>query len=111
MFVTGAAPNVLGLEFVSKIAGVQISWLQWFLSFLPVGIILLIVAPWLSYVLYKPEVTHSAEVAAWAGGELKHGASVPQEWTLIGLVLLSLGLWVFGGKSSTPLPWVCWPSR
>ena len=67
MFVTGAAPNVLGLEFVNKIAGIQISWLQWFLSFLPVGIILLIVAPWLSYVLYKPEVTHSAEVAAWAG--------------------------------------------
>jgi citrate:succinate antiporter len=71
MFVTGAAPNVLGLEFVNKIAGIQISWLQWFLSFLPVGIILLIVAPWLSYVLYKPEVTHSAEVAAWAGDELK----------------------------------------
>ena len=71
MFVTGAAPNVLGLEFVSKIAGIQISWLQWFLGFLPVGIILLIVAPWLSYVLYKPEVTHSAEVAAWAGEELK----------------------------------------
>ena len=53
MFVTGAAPNVLGLEFVNKIAGIQISWLQWFLSFLPVGIILLIVAPWLSYVLYQ----------------------------------------------------------
>ncbi len=32
MFVTGAAPNVLGLEFVSKIAGIQISWLQWFLA-------------------------------------------------------------------------------
>lgn len=99
MFVTGAAPNVLGLEFVSKIAGVQISWLQWFLSFLPVGIILLIVAPWLSYVLYKPEVTHSAEVAAWAGDELKSmGRLSRKEWTLIGLVLLSLGLWVFGGK-------------
>lgn len=79
MFVTGAAPNVLGLEFVSKIAGVQISWLQWFLSFLPVGIILLIVAPWLSYVLYKPEVTHSAEVAALGWRRVKkHGASVPQ---------------------------------
>ena len=36
MFVTGAAPNVLGLEFVSKIAGIQISWLQWFLCF-PAG--------------------------------------------------------------------------
>nr|VUD26945.1 Citrate carrier [Salmonella sp. NCTC 7297] len=100
MFVTGAAPNVLGLEFVSKIAGVQISWLQWFLSFLPVGIILLIVAPWLSYVLYKPEVTHSAEVAAWAGDELKSmGRLSRKEWTLIGLVLLSLGLWVFWRKN------------
>ena len=71
MFVTGAAPNVLGLEFVSKIAGIQISWLQWFLCFLPVGVILLIIAPWLSYVLYKPEITHSEEVATWAGDELK----------------------------------------
>lgn len=99
MFVTGAAPNVLGLEFVSKIAGIQISWLQWFLCFLPVGVILLIIAPWLSYVLYKPEITHSEEVATWAGDELKTmGALTRREWTLIGLVLLSLGLWVFGSE-------------
>ncbi|MCS2163552.1 anion permease [Scandinavium sp. H11S7] len=98
MFVTGAAPNVLGLEFVSKIAGVNISWLQWFLSFLPVGLILLVVAPWLSYVLYKPEVTHSEEVSGWAGNALREmGALTRKEKTLIGLVLLSLGLWVFGG--------------
>ncbi|OJF29602.1 anion permease, partial [Escherichia coli] len=37
MFVTGAAPNVLVLEFVSKIYGIQISWLQGFVCFLPVG--------------------------------------------------------------------------
>ncbi|MDI2068524.1 anion permease, partial [Klebsiella pneumoniae] len=50
-------------------------------------------------VLYKPEVTHSAEVAAWAGDELKGmGKLTRKEITLIGLVLLSLGLWVFGGK-------------
>ncbi|MGR2599283.1 anion permease, partial [Salmonella enterica] len=41
MFVTGAAPNVLGIEFVGKIAGVHISWMQWFLAFLPVGLLLL----------------------------------------------------------------------
>lgn len=99
MFVTGAAPNVLGLEFVNKIADIQISWLQWFLAFLPVGIILLIIAPWLSYVLYKPEITHSEEVAGWAGGALKElGRLTVKEITLICLVLLSLGLWVFGGK-------------
>ncbi|MFG1172808.1 anion permease [Erwiniaceae bacterium CAU 1747] len=99
MFITGAAPNVLGLEFVAKIAGIHISWLQWFLSFLPVGIILLIVAPWLSYLLYKPEITHSEEVSNWAGEALKEmGRLTRQELTLIALVLLSLGLWVFGGK-------------
>lgn len=99
MFITGAAPNVLGLEFVSKIAGIQISWMQWFLSFLPVGIILLIVAPWLSYVLYKPEITHSAEVSGWAKEALQEmGKLSRKEITLICLVLLSLGLWVFGGE-------------
>lgn len=98
MFITGAAPNVLGIEFVSKIAGIQIGWMQWFLSFLPVGIILLVVAPWLSYMLYKPEITHSAEVSGWASEALKEmGALSGKEMILIGLVLLSLALWVFGG--------------
>ncbi|MGL6017185.1 MAG: DASS family sodium-coupled anion symporter, partial [Gibbsiella quercinecans] len=99
MFVTGAAPNVLGIEFVSKIAGIHISWMQWFLAFLPVGLLLLIVAPLLSYYLYKPGVTHSSEVAAWAKVALSEmGALSTKERTLIGLVLLSLCLWVFGGS-------------
>ncbi|MGE9549737.1 anion permease [Erwinia amylovora] len=99
MFITGAAPNVLGIEFVNKIAGLQISWMQWFLAFLPVGLLLLIVAPLISWYLYKPGVTHSNEVAVWAGGALVEMGKVSRkEYTLIGLVLLSLCLWVFGGK-------------
>lgn len=99
MFVTGAAPNVLGLEFASKVAGVHISWLHWFLAFLPVGIILLLVSPALVWLLYKPGTTQSTEVAAWAAEELKRlGRLTHKEITLIGLVLLSLALWVLGGK-------------
>lgn len=99
MFITGAAPNILGVEFVSKIAGVHIGWMQWFLAFLPVGLILLIVAPWLSYVLYKPGVTKSNEVAVWAGSALKElGGLTKKELMLIVLVLFSLCLWVFGGS-------------
>ncbi|AQS41051.1 MAG: Citrate:succinate antiporter [Candidatus Tokpelaia hoelldobleri] len=98
MFVTGAAPNVVGLGMAKEI-GVEISWAHWFLGFLPVGIILLVIAPWLSYILYKPEITHSGEVTDWAGKTLKEmGALSVKETTLIGLVLLSLGLWVFGGR-------------
>ena len=96
MFVTGAAPNVLGIEFVGKIAGVHISWMQWFLAFLPVGLLLLIIAPLISYYLYKPGVTHSSEVGGYRAGEM--GKLTRKEYTLIGLVLLSLCLWVFGGK-------------
>lgn len=75
MFVTGAAPNVLGIEFVGKIAGVHISWMQWFTAFLPVGLLLLIIAPLISYYLYKPGVTHSSEVAARADTALGKWAS------------------------------------
>ncbi|QIE25448.1 L-tartrate/succinate antiporter [Caballeronia sp. SBC1] len=97
MFVTGAAPNVLGIEFVGKIAGVHISWGQWFLGFLPVGLILLIVSPLLSYVLYKPGITRSSEVSNWAKKSLDEmGKLNRKECTLIVLVLLSLCLWVFG---------------
>lgn len=99
MFVTGAAPNVLGVEFVGEIAGVNISWMQWFLAFLPVGLMLLIIAPLISYYLYKPGVTHSSEVASWVNNALDEmGKLTRKEYTLIGLVLLSLSLWVFGSK-------------
>ncbi|MNC27054.1 Citrate carrier [compost metagenome] len=73
--------------------------MQWFLAFLPVGLLLLIVAPLISYYLYKPGVTHSSEVATWANTALNEmGKLTRQEIKLIGLVLLSLCLWVFGGK-------------
>ncbi len=44
-------------------------------AFLPVGLLLLIVAPLISYYLYKPGVTHSSEVAAWADTALGKWAS------------------------------------
>lgn len=44
-------------------------------------------------------MTKSDEVAAWAQTALAEmGPLTRQEMTLIGLVLLSLSLWVFGGK-------------
>ncbi len=89
MFVTGAAPNVLGLEFVarspaSRLAGCSGSRLSagrdYFTDRCAVKPL---------YVLYKPEVTHSAEVAARAGGELSMGRLSRKEWTLIGWCCLA----------------------
>lgn len=49
--------------------------------------------------LYKSEIIYSEEVVIWAGDELKiMGALIRREWILIGFVLFSLGLWVFGSE-------------
>jgi citrate:succinate antiporter len=99
MFITASAPNILGVELAYKIVGVTISWSQWFLAFAPTGIILLIVSPLLSYYLYKPQISKNDEVVKWAQDELQQlGRISANEIKLIGLVLLSLSLWVFGAS-------------
>jgi L-tartrate/succinate antiporter len=99
MFITSLAPNALTLSLVQKGANLSISWTEWFIGFLPVGGLLFLLTPWLVYRLYPPEVKASAEVPAWAGGELgKMGGVTRQEWVMAGLALLALVLWIFGAR-------------
>jgi L-tartrate/succinate antiporter len=99
MFLTGLAPNLLAVELVRKTAQVEFTWVQWFMYFAPVGILLLVLVPLLVYWIYPPEVKEGAEVPAWAAKELeKMGALTQREITLGVLVLIALLLWIFGGK-------------
>lgn len=98
MFLTALAPNLLAIELANKIAKVDVSWTQWFMAFAPVGILLLLVLPLLVYLIYPPEVKEGHEVPKWAGAELdKMGALTRREVGLSVLVLIALGLWIFGG--------------
>jgi L-tartrate/succinate antiporter len=98
MFITALAPNLLAIELVSKTAKIGITWTQWFVTFLPVGILLLALVPIVTWWLYPPEVKHGDEVPKWAAGELeKLGSLTRREVTLSGLVLLALALWIFAG--------------
>ncbi len=98
MFLTALAPNLLAVELINKTAKVSISWMEWFMAFAPVGIILLIATPLLAYVFYKPEVTGGDEVPNWARGELgKMGGLSGREMGLAVLVVLALALWIWGG--------------
>lgn len=98
MFLTGLAPNLLAVELINKTAKVSISWMDWFMAFAPVGVILLIAVPLLAYVFYKPEVTGGEEVPNWARGELsKMGGLSGREIGLAVLVVLALALWIWGG--------------
>ena len=103
MFITALGPNLLAVELADKIAGVKITWMQWCLGFLPIGIVLILAVPWLTYVIYPPELRRSAEVPAWAAAELTAmGRFRGREAGMALLVLLALVLWIFGGRWVDP---------
>jgi len=55
---------------VKEIAGVTITWSEWFVGFLPIGLVLFVALPALVYVFYPPAVKASPEVTVWARQEL-----------------------------------------
>ena len=98
MFLTGQASNLLGVDFARTISHVEITWLQWLVTFGPAGLVLFLATPWLAYTLYPPEIKQSQEVPAWAAQQLvAMGGLTRREGTLAALVILALGLWMFGG--------------
>ncbi len=103
MFLTALAPNLLAVELIRKTVHVELNWGQWFIAFLPVGLVLLATTPWLAFRLYPPEVRQCPEVPAWARAELlKMGPLARREMVLLALVSLALGLWIFGGAVIDP---------
>ncbi len=99
MFITSLAPNLLALELVNKTAKISISWTEWFIGFLPVGVILFSVLPYLIYKIYPPGIKSSGEVQSWATQELgKMGKFTRKELVMALLAILALTLWIFGGS-------------
>jgi len=99
MFLTGLAPNLLALSLVKQTAKIDITWTEWFIGMLPVGMLLFIFLPLLVYLIYPPEVKSSPDVPAWARDELKKmGRISGKEIGMALLAFLALGLWIFGGE-------------
>jgi L-tartrate/succinate antiporter len=97
MFLTALAPNLLAVELAGRTARVSITWFEWFIGFLPVGVILLAAVPYMAFRLYPPEVKEGAQVVDWASAELaRMGGLTRREATLGVLVAVALLLWVFG---------------
>jgi L-tartrate/succinate antiporter len=95
MFITALAPNALAISIIAQTAGVQISWLDWFRGFAPVGFALLVLTPLVLYRLYPPVIRLAPDVPRWADGELRLlGPMTRREATLFGLVASALALWI-----------------
>jgi L-tartrate/succinate antiporter len=97
MFITSLAPNLLATELARKATQVEISWMDWFVAFAPVGVVLFVLTPLLAYWIYPPEVKQGEKIPLWAGEELARlGAVTRRELVLALLVVLALGLWIVG---------------
>ena len=95
MFVTALAPNTLALTVMRQTAGVTVTWLDWFVGFAPVGVVLIVTVPWLLYVIYPPEIRTAPEAPRWAAAQLESmGAMTRKEMTLLVLVCAALSLWI-----------------
>jgi L-tartrate/succinate antiporter len=95
MFITALAPNALAITIIEQVAGVRISWLQWFIGFAPIGAVLLLLTPAVLYVIYPPSIRRAPEVPRWAAGELRAmGPMSRREVILFVLVVSALALWI-----------------
>ena len=107
LFLTALAPNAAALAIAKKTTNVDISWSQWFVGFAPLGILLLILVPLLSYLICRPEIKESPEVVTWANAELKRmGPLTRNEWVMSGLVILAMFLWITGSNPNISLPYL-----
>ena len=95
MFITGLAPNALAITIIRETAKVEISWLQWFVGFAPIGLTLLALTPLVLYVIYPPSIRTAPEVPRWAADQLRQmGPMTRKEVILFVLVGSALALWI-----------------
>ena len=105
LFLTALAPNVAALAIAKKLTGIDITWSQWFVGFLPLGVLLLLLVPLLSYLICKPEIKASPEIADWAARELVAMGPWSRVERIMGaLVLLAMALWITGANPAFALP-------
>lgn len=98
LFLTANAPNLLGLELVGKTMRISISWREWLLGILPLGVLFFLAVPLVTYWLYPPEIKTCREAGSWAAGELaKMGRISRREMVMMALAGVALLLWIFAG--------------
>ena len=71
---------------------------------LPLGILLFVLTPAVSYVLYPPTIKRGPEVVTWAAAELvAMGPISRREVTMALLAIAALAGWIFGGAIMAPV--------
>ncbi|XP_028757130.1 dicarboxylate transporter 1, chloroplastic [Neltuma alba] len=98
MFLTGMAANPLCANLTQNSINQTIGWLDWAKAAIVPGLLSLIVVPFVLYVVYPPTVKSSPDAPKLAREKLQNmGPMSLNEKIMAGTLLITVGLWVFGG--------------
>jgi L-tartrate/succinate antiporter len=103
MFLTGNAANIFAVSVMKETVKINLTWADWAIGFMPVGLLLFTTLPLLAFVVYRPEVKASEEVPRWACQELaKMGRIARREVSMAAIAIAALALWIFASGRLNP---------
>lgn len=98
MFLTGTTGNLVAVRLAAE-QGITVSWTTWAVAAAPPGVLSLVLVPLLIYRMYPPSIRDSPDAPGWAQSKMAAmGPLRPSEWTMGGVFLLMLSLWISGGQ-------------
>ncbi|KAL6842029.1 hypothetical protein ACP4OV_028008 [Aristida adscensionis] len=98
MFLTAMAANPLAANLTATTIGQGIGWTLWAKAAIVPGLISLVLVPLILYVIYPPQVKASPDAPRLAKERLaKMGPMTKEEKIMAVTLLLTVGLWIFGG--------------
>ncbi|WOH15193.1 hypothetical protein DCAR_0934730 [Daucus carota subsp. sativus] len=98
MFLTAMAANPLSANLTFNTIQKTIGWTDWAKAAIVPGLVSLIVVPMLLYVIYPPTVKSSPDAPKLAVERLeKMGPMSKNEIIMAVTLVLTVGLWIFGG--------------
>ena len=96
MFLTAMVANPLAVELAAQ-QGVEITWTRWALAASLPGLVSLAVVPLLIFYLYPVKTRETPQAPELARRHLREmGPMARNEWILLSVFVLLLGLWIFG---------------
>ena len=95
MFLTAMAPNVLALDFVTKITGLNMNWVEWAVALALPGLVMLIFVPLVGYWIDRPEAVKIDNKKLAAEGLAKLGPMKTSEKILAVVFILALLGWAW----------------
>ena len=94
LFATEMAPNLLALDFITKLTGVSLNWAQWAAAMFVPGFIMLMLMPLIGYMYERPSVKDIDNKKIAADGLAELGPMKASEKGLIVIALLAITGWV-----------------